>query len=235
MGGDAPRSNGDMNEYISTTTRHDLRDDLISAVLTDGVRIASRREAWRALTWWGPMNLVVQPAVWVLIVGAGLLTWAADDLIVSRLLPEMSIWPGLGRVGLGAVGVYLLATAVASIVVTSAPGWVLFSDDERTAVIGARVRCEDTGLSVVVNNHVARHIGTGEGRRLRTKLGPGVAAFMTKNPHVALRYTAQNQDLARAYLRDIATALPSQDDWEHHLEGRRATARRARWVCCTDR
>lgn len=203
-----------------------MRADLATALATKKVHVASLGEAWLALVWWVPFHLVRQPALWVLAAGGGLLVWAADALIVSQALPELSAWPALGWTALGAAVAYLLLTTVASFVVTGARHWVLFSDAEHTAVIGARVRQDAGRTSVIVNNHVARRIGAGTGRRLRIEMGQGLREFMVSHPDASLRFTAQNDRLARAYLDDLGEALPVSEGWHHHVVGRRASISR---------
>ncbi|WP_277209128.1 hypothetical protein [Isoptericola croceus] len=211
----------------SSAPRAVLRADLITAVATDGVRVASMRKVWRSLAWWVPLNFARQPAIWVLVVGNGGLVWVADKMIVSRLLPGASVWPAIGWTGIVTALLYLVVTVLVAGLITRSRRWVLFSDDDRTAVIGARVRQEEEGVSVIVNNHVARHVGAGQGKRLRTRLSLGIRTFMDSHPDVALRFTAQNERLAHVYLSDLAGALPTSDGWNHELEGRRAVVTRA--------
>lgn len=203
-------------------------DDLVSTVATDDVRVASTREAWQAFTSWVPLNFARQPGIWVLIAGAAVLAWVADSLIVTRLVPHASLWPVVGWACLIGAAAYLLATTTAALMTTRTRNWVLLIDTAGKAVIGARIRHDDRQSSIIVNNHFARHIGAGEGQQLRTALAPRLRAFMDSHPALTLRFTAQNERLARAYLDDIGTELQATDGWRHDLHGRKASIGRVR-------
>ncbi|GAB3243409.1 hypothetical protein [Kineosporia babensis] len=204
-----------------------LRKHLIAAVADDQVRLTSAREASAAFALWTPLYLARQPSIWVLGVGSLGLLALADVLIFNRYVSAFPFWSALGWL--------LAAVLVAYALVMAVVGWravhtfdrVLFSADDPRALIGADIRAEGDQLLVILNNHVARRIGFGDGSRLRGLLGARLGTALAQHPKVTVQFTAQNDRLARTYFEDLTAALPAEDGWVHNLSGRTGTARRS--------
>ncbi len=189
-----------------------LQDDLIDAVAQDGVHVASFGETFRSLGLW-PLGINARNgAAWLLLLGTGFLVWFAEAVLFGRYFPGFPFWPVVGWLTLAAMVAYVPVFLGVAAFITATPAWTVFIDDEHTAIIGFRVR----GHELTLNSHLARRLGTGQGRALRETVGQRLSPVLERHPETVIRFRAQHARLAQMYADDLVRMLPG---WTHELEG----------------
>ncbi|GAA3628749.1 hypothetical protein GCM10022223_52800 [Kineosporia mesophila] len=194
-------------EYSDQT----LQNDLIRTTTADGVTIASFGQTWRALTLWMLSTAARNALTWLLV---------ATVAVLIGFFPVTG-WAALVMV----VGYWLVMTAVAAYI-TLNRSWTLLIDETRTATIGFRIWQNHDRTELILDSHLARRRGAGQGRRLRSHLRPHLGDVLTRHPSTVVRFRAQNQRLAGTYLDELRTVLPESGKWSHRLDGLHGTVRR---------
>ncbi|MCE0540352.1 hypothetical protein LWF15_33150 [Kineosporia rhizophila] len=187
-----------------------LQNDLLSATTGGPVRIASFPRTWLALSLWTLFAWARNPRTWLLVAGAAVLA----------ILFPVAAWITLALV----VG-YFPVMALVSAYITFSGSWNLLIDEQRTAVIGLRTWHHDGAVQLILDSHLARRVGSGQGRRLRETLAPDLAKTMAHHPGTVVRFRAGNPRLAAVYGAELRAALPETDGWSHHLDGVNGTVR----------
>ncbi|GLY32288.1 hypothetical protein [Kineosporia sp. NBRC 101731] len=188
-----------------------LQNDLLRTATAAGVKIASFGQTWRALTLWILSTAARNRPTWLLVAAVAVL---------------IGFFPVVGWFALAVVvGYWPVMTAVAAYITLNRT-WTLLIDETRTAIIGFRIWQNDDRTELILDSHRARRPGTGQGRRLRSHLGPHLGDALTRHPSTVVRFRAQNQRLAGTYLDELKTVLPESAQWSHHLDGVHGTVRR---------
>lgn len=173
--------------------------------------MASFATTWRALNLWPLFSTARSRPAWPL---------AGAAVVLAVLIPAAA-WSLLAVV----VGYFAMMTAL-SVHITRSRTWTLLADHDGDAVIGFRIWHHEGRVQLILDSHLARRRGAGQGRRLRERLTRPFAEVLNSRPETVVRFRAQNARLAAAYHQELKDALPEIEGWVHHLEGWDGTVRR---------